>query len=121
LLASKGILDKPSQRSLSQANLYFFTPCLIFAKLAGQLRWTVIQHLWALPLLVAVLIGDPIGINWMFISVGVGFVVARVGSRMLGLDRQWTKFVVACTIFQNVHDGLAEETDFRPMPRRLRL
>jgi len=106
LLAAKGILDKSSQRSLSQANLYLFTPCLIFAKLAGQLRWTVIQHLWALPLLVAVLIGNDSALDWAALTVGVGFVVARVGSRVMGLDRQWTKFVVACTIFQNVQREL---------------
>jgi hypothetical protein len=58
LLASSGILDKPSQRSLSSANLYFFTPCLIFAKLGGQLRWTVIKNLWAIPLLVAACISS---------------------------------------------------------------
>jgi hypothetical protein len=57
LLASNGILDKPSQRSFSNANLYFFTPCLIFSKLGGQLRWSVIKNLWAIPVLVAVLIG----------------------------------------------------------------
>ena len=34
--------------------------------------------------------------------VGVGYVIARAGSRILRLDRQWEKFVVACTIFQNV-------------------
>jgi len=28
-MASKGLLDKPSQRSLSQANLHFLTTCLI--------------------------------------------------------------------------------------------
>lgn len=60
LLASNGILDKPSQRSLSLANLYFSTPALIFVKLGGQLRWDVVVYLWALPVLVAILIGFPI-------------------------------------------------------------
>ena len=99
MLASSGILDKPSQRSLSNANLYFFTPCLIFVKLAAQLRWTLIKNLWALPMLVALLIGIR---YWSFANSGVGFVVAKIGSRILRLDRQWEKFVIACTIFQNV-------------------
>ena len=53
----------------------------------------------------AVLIGNFSRIDRAMLTVGVGFVVARVGSRVMGLDRQWTKFVVACTIFQNVHKG----------------
>lgn len=36
-------------------------------------------------------------------DAGVGHVIARTGSRILRLDRQWEKFVTACTIFQNVH------------------
>lgn len=55
----------------------------------------------------AVLIGNFSRIDWAALTVGVGFVVARVGSRVMGLDRQWTKFVVACTIFQNVHKGFS--------------
>jgi hypothetical protein len=64
---------------------------------------------------VAVLIGKPTGIDWTLI-VGVGFVVARVGSRVLGLDRQWTKFVVACTIFQNVCDGFSRRLTLDKCP-----
>jgi len=52
--------------------------------------------------LVAVLIGNSSCKLQCMLTVGVGFVVARVGCRVMGLDRQWTKFVVACTIFQNV-------------------
>jgi predicted permease len=43
------------------------------------------------------------------VMVGVGYVIARAGSRILRLDRQWEKFVVACTIFQNVLPVPGEE------------
>jgi auxin efflux carrier family protein len=115
VLASIGVLDRPSQRSLSNANLYFFTPCLIFVKLAAQLRWNLIRNLWAIPLLVALLISTRIqGLT----DVGVGFVVAKIGSRLLKLDRQWEKFVTACTIFQNVHLGRMS-SNIRLMRRQL--
>jgi hypothetical protein len=34
--------------------------------------------------------------------IGVGYVVAKIGSKILHLDRRWEKFVIACSIFQNV-------------------
>jgi auxin efflux carrier family protein len=101
LLAAHGILDKSSQRSLSQANLYFFTPALIFVKLGGQLRWDVVVYLWALPVLVAILISLAPLSGGRLIE-GVGFAIARAMSRVMRLDQKWEKFVVACTIFQNV-------------------
>lgn len=103
LLASKGILDKTSQRSLSLSNLYLFTPCLIFAKLGAQLRWQVIKNLWVLPVLVFILICIIHSFKVMLITPGVGYTMARIASRIGRLDSQWTKFVVACTIFQNVY------------------
>jgi hypothetical protein len=54
------------------------------------------------------------------VDVGVGYIVARIGSRLLHLDQEWEKFVVACTIFQNVVYWKGE-ADGRRMHRLLRL
>ena len=45
----------------------------------------------------------------MDLCIGVGNVIARIGSRILHLDRRWEKFVIACTIFQNVRIMLERE------------
>jgi predicted permease len=89
LLSKKGILNRSVQKSLSAVNLNLFTPCLIFSKLASSLNLSVLADLWAMPLLFAVVCG----VSWL---VGFG------SARCWGVGRRWEKFVISCSMFQNV-------------------
>ena len=89
MLSKKGILNRSIQKSLSAVNLNLFTPCLIFSKLASSLNLSVLADLWAIPLLFATVCG----VSWI---VGWGT------SRLWGVGNRWEKFVISCSLFQNV-------------------
>ena len=89
LLSKKGILTRSVQKSLSAVNLNLFTPCLIFSKLASSLNLSVLADLWAMPLLFAVV-------------CGVSWIVGYASSRCWGVGKRWEKFVISCSMFQNV-------------------
>jgi auxin efflux carrier family protein len=78
---------------MSAVNLNLFTPCLIFSKLASSLNLSVLADLWAMPLL----FGIVCGVSWI-----VGFASARCW----GVGKRWQKFVISCSLFQNVRDCL---------------
>jgi auxin efflux carrier family protein len=90
ILSRRGILNRSVQKSLSAVNLNLFTPCLIFSKLASSLNLSVLADLWAMPLLFACVCG----VSWI---VGWGT------SRAWGIGRRWEKFVISCSMFQNVN------------------
>lgn len=91
ILSKKGILNRSVQKSLSAVNLNLFTPCLIFSKLASSLNLSVLADLWAMPLLFAIVCG----VSWL---TGWGT------SRLWGVGKRWEKFVISCSMFQNVFD-----------------
>ncbi|KAF9084803.1 hypothetical protein BGX23_010195 [Mortierella sp. AD031] len=88
LLTKAGLLSPQTQRGLSKINLYFLTPCLIFTKIASALSWELFVTFWPIPL-------------FYFIFSVVNWTVAQIGSRLLRLSREETRFATASIMFFN--------------------
>lgn len=68
----------------------FFTPCLLFAKIAESISWDKFVALWPIPL-------------FYFIFAGMSWGVSRLGSRLLRFSDAQTQFVTAAVIFSNTN------------------
>ncbi len=90
ILARKKILSKDSQKTISNLNMNLFTPCLVASKLAGSLTTDQLADLWLLPL------------GFVILTL-VSFWVGKLASRLMRLPPKQTRFVVGCTVFQNVN------------------
>ncbi|KAF9151635.1 hypothetical protein BG015_006419 [Linnemannia schmuckeri] len=88
LLTKAGLLSPQTQRGLSKINLYFLTPCLIFTKIASALSWDRFVTFWPIPLFYSVFLI-------------VNFTVAQIGSKLLRLTREETRFATASIMFFN--------------------
>ncbi|KAK3844417.1 MAG: membrane transport protein-domain-containing protein [Linnemannia gamsii] len=88
LLTKAGLLSPQTQRGLSKINLYFLTPCLIFTKIASALNWDRFITFWPIPLIYFSLCAT----NWT---------IAQIGSRLLRLSREETRFATASIMFFN--------------------
>ncbi|KAF9544626.1 hypothetical protein EC957_011841 [Mortierella hygrophila] len=88
LLTKAGLLSPQTQRGLSKINLYFLTPCLIFTKIASILSWDRFVSFWPIPLFYSVFLV-------------VNFTVAQIGSKLLRLTREETRFATASIMFFN--------------------
>ncbi|CUS21122.1 LAQU0S02e06436g1_1 [Lachancea quebecensis] len=86
--AYTGLLPKQGQKVISRLNVDVFTPCLIFSKLARSLSLAKILEIAVIPVFYA-------------LTTGVSFMSGKLMSRILGLDKDETKFVVANSIFGN--------------------
>ncbi|SCV02667.1 LAME_0H03950g1_1 [Lachancea meyersii CBS 8951] len=86
--AYSGLLPKQGQKVISRLNVDLFTPCLIFSKLARSLSVAKILEIAVIPIFYA-------------ITTGVSFGSGKLMSRILGLDKDESNFVVANSIFGN--------------------
>ncbi|KAI0296456.1 auxin efflux carrier [Russula brevipes] len=65
VLARRGILDKQTQRQLNVINVNFFTPCLLFSKVAFFLSPAKLQELWIVPIFFLLVTGVSLGVAWV--------------------------------------------------------
>lgn len=87
-LSRRGLLDKATQKQLNIINVNFFTPCLLFSKVAFSLSADKLKELWILPIFFAVV-------------SGVSLVVAGILGSLLRLDRPHRNFAMAAAMIMN--------------------
>ncbi|KAF9920429.1 hypothetical protein FBU30_009759 [Linnemannia zychae] len=90
VLSKTGYLSESAQKSISKVNLYFMTPCLLFTKIASTINWTQFKAFW------------PIPVFYVLFSA-ISWIVAKVGSRLLGFSKDEEKFVIASILFSNTN------------------
>ncbi|GJJ72961.1 auxin efflux carrier family protein [Entomortierella parvispora] len=90
ILSRTGYLSQSAQKAISQVNLYFMTPCLLFTKIASTINWDQFKAFW------------PIPVFFLFFTA-VSWVVSRLGSRLLGFSNDEEKFVTASVLFSNTN------------------
>ncbi|KAF8925189.1 membrane transport protein-domain-containing protein [Dissophora ornata] len=90
VLSRTGYLSQSAQKSISQVNLYFMTPCLLFTKIASTINWEQFKAFWPIPV-------------FFLLFSSVSWVVARVGSRLLRFSTDEEKFVTASVLFSNTN------------------
>ncbi|KAH9973772.1 membrane transport protein-domain-containing protein [Lactifluus volemus] len=88
VLARRGIIDKPTQRQLNIINVNFFTPCLLFSKVAFFLSPAKLAELWIIP------------IFFLFVS-GVSLVTAWLLGSLFRLRPSQRNFAMAAATFMN--------------------
>ncbi|CAN6608671.1 hypothetical protein TRVA0_003S04830 [Trichomonascus vanleenenianus] len=88
LAARYHILTPSVQRHVSTLNVYLFTPCLVFNKLAGSLSLKALIDIAIIPVL-------------FVITTGISYACARVTSRIMKLSLPETNFVTAMAVFGN--------------------
>ncbi|KAI9439484.1 auxin efflux carrier [Lactarius psammicola] len=87
-LSRRGLLDKTTQRHLNVINVNFFTPCLLFSKVAFSLSSDELRELWVIPIFFALI-------------SGVSLVVAWLLGTLLGLDSTHRNFAMAAAMIMN--------------------
>ncbi|KAH8996352.1 auxin efflux carrier [Lactarius akahatsu] len=88
VLARRGILDKSTQKQLNVINVNFFTPCLLFSKVAFILSPAKLRELWIIP------------IFFLLVS-GVSLVVAWFLGNVFRLRPSQRNFAMAAATFMN--------------------
>lgn len=88
ILASRGILDKRTQKQLNRLNVSLFTPALLFSKVAFFLTPEKLKELWVIPIFFAIV---------TCLSMTVGAILGW----MFGLKRSQRNFVMAAAMFMN--------------------
>ncbi|KAI9433477.1 auxin efflux carrier [Lactarius indigo] len=87
-LSWRGLLDKRTQKQLNVINVNFFTPCLLFSKVAFSLSPDKLRELWVIPIFFALVSGVSLGVAWL------------LGS-LLKLDRPHRNFAMAAAMIMN--------------------
>lgn len=90
ILSRTGYLSQSAQKSISQVNLYFMTPCLLFTKIASTINWEQFKAFWPIPL-------------FFIVFSAVSWAVARIGSQLLRFSSDEEKFVTASILFSNTN------------------
>ncbi|KAF7986364.1 hypothetical protein HWV62_35378 [Athelia sp. TMB] len=88
ILASRGILDKKTQKQLNRLNVSLFTPALLFSKVAFFLSPAKLRELWIIPIFFIVV---------TLLSMGVAFALGW----LFGLKRSQRNFAMAAAMFMN--------------------
>ncbi|KAF9996560.1 hypothetical protein BGZ65_007854, partial [Modicella reniformis] len=83
-------LSSSAAESISNLNLYFLTPCLLFTKIASTITWTRFLTYW------------PIPVFYVFFSL-ISWIVAKAGSRLLSFSNNEERFVIASVLFSNTN------------------
>lgn len=68
----------------------FFTPCLLFSNIASIISLEKLLAYWPIPVFY---------LTFFLISIGLGHLI----SRLLGLDHNYRRFVLACALFSNTN------------------
>ncbi|SAM00224.1 hypothetical protein [Absidia glauca] len=90
LLTKTGHIDQSKQKWLSQLNLNFFTPCLLFFNIASVISLDKLVAFWPIPAFFVV---------FTFIS----WLASQIVIQVLGIRGIHQRFVVACTLFCNTN------------------
>ncbi|KAI9465733.1 auxin efflux carrier [Lactarius psammicola] len=69
VLARRGILDKSTQKQLNVINVNFFTPCLLFSKVAFFLSPAKLRELWIIPIFFMLVSGVSLAVAWFLGNV----------------------------------------------------
>ncbi|KAI1193291.1 auxin efflux carrier superfamily [Nemania serpens] len=88
ILARRGLFNPEHQKLVANLNMWLFTPCLIFSKLAKQLNPNQLGDLAVIPI---------IFIIQTFVSYGVSICV----SKLFRFKKRATNFVTAMSVFGN--------------------
>ncbi|TFK73435.1 hypothetical protein BDN72DRAFT_894042 [Pluteus cervinus] len=88
VLASRGILDKKTQKQLNRLNVSLFTPALLFSKVAFFLTPAKLRELWIIPIFFVIVTG---------LSMFVGYVLGK----FYNLKRSQRCFAMAAAMFMN--------------------
>ncbi|KAI9282971.1 auxin efflux carrier [Umbelopsis sp. AD052] len=89
-LAKAGFFPKENLKWLSNLNMKFFTPCLLFSKMASVISLEIFLAFWPIPL--------------FFLTFSVlSFITAQLCSRILGISEAYRRFVTACVMFSNTN------------------
>ncbi|KAH6905801.1 endoplasmic reticulum protein [Coprinopsis sp. MPI-PUGE-AT-0042] len=88
ILASKGILDKKTQKQLNRLNVSLFTPALLFSKVALYLTPEKLKELWVIPL-------------WFLTVTSMSMLVGSVLGWLFKLKSSQKSFVMAAAMFMN--------------------
>ncbi|KXS18067.1 auxin efflux carrier [Gonapodya prolifera JEL478] len=91
ILSHYKILTKDLLKPLAELNLYFFTPCLLFSNMASTVTADSILELWPLP-------------AFHILFIGITWLTAQIGSRLLSVPKQTRPFVEAGIIFSNTNN-----------------
>ncbi|KAI8581997.1 hypothetical protein K450DRAFT_269780 [Umbelopsis ramanniana AG] len=90
ILSRQGYITDKKQKWLARLNMNFFTPCLLFTRMAPSVNPAKVLELWIIPVLY---------LSFAIISYGVAVAFAKVA----GLRRMERNFLVASTIFSNTN------------------
>lgn len=88
VLARRGILDKSTQKQLNIINVNFFTPCLLFSKVAFFLSPEKLRELWIIPI-------------FFLLVTGVSLIVAWLLGNLFRLKPSQRNFAMAAATFMN--------------------
>lgn len=88
ILMRKNIITKEIQKGLAALNVCFFTPCLLFTKMASKATFETYINLWPIPVVYFAL---------FFLSS----IIAFVGSKVLRLSTPMRRFITLATLFSN--------------------
>jgi predicted permease len=88
ILARKGLFKPEYQKFAANMNMWLFTPCLIFSKLAKQLNPHQLGDLAVIPVI-------------FVIQTCISYGVAISVSRLFGFGKRPTNFVTAMSVFGN--------------------
>ncbi|KAF8319486.1 membrane transport protein-domain-containing protein [Cantharellus anzutake] len=89
-LARKGVLDKLTQKKMNLINIWLFTPCLLFSKVAFSLTPQKLKELWTIPII-------------FVMTTAISGMVASIISTMLRLKRSQRNFCMAASMFSNTN------------------
>ncbi|KAK7034558.1 hypothetical protein VNI00_012405 [Paramarasmius palmivorus] len=88
ILASKGILDKKTQKQLNRLNVSLFTPALLFSKVAFFLSPEKLRELWIIPIFFVVV---------TVVSMAVSYILGTI----FRLKKSQRAFAMAASMFMN--------------------
>ncbi|KAI1343445.1 auxin efflux carrier [Xylariaceae sp. FL0016] len=88
ILARKGLFQPEHQKFVANLNMWLFTPCLIFSKLAKQLKPSEMGDLAVIPVI-------------FVIQTAVSYLVSLGISRVCRFSKRPTNFVTAMGVFGN--------------------
>ncbi|KAI9264567.1 auxin efflux carrier [Helicostylum pulchrum] len=90
ILSMKGYIDNDKQKWLSQLNLVFFTPCLLFSNIASVISYERLLAFWPIPV-------------FYIVFISTSWILCQTVIPMFGIDKYYKRFVLACVMFSNAN------------------
>lgn len=110
VLMRKNIITKDMQKGLAALNVCFFTPCLLFTKMASNATFDTYVNMWPIPVIYFTL---------FFLSS----IIAFIGSKVLRLPPPMRRFITLATLFSNSNSlpiSLIQTISLSPVALHLR-